>query len=159
MLLEDRVCVVSGIGPGMGRDVSLALAREGANSSSRLARRSAARSRRRCAPLAAGRSVLPTDITRPNDCQTLVDAARAEFGRVDVLVNNAFLAQYDPLVAQADLDDWRRIFDVNLFGSIQLSQDGPYMKAQGAARSSWSTRCRCGSSSRASAATRPRRVP
>jgi NAD(P)-dependent dehydrogenase (short-subunit alcohol dehydrogenase family) len=74
---------------------------------------------------------VPTDVTKPDDCQHLVDAARAEFGRVDVLVHNAFLSNPVGLVEQADLDDWRRIFEVNLFGALRLTQlIVPLMKAQ-----------------------------
>jgi len=55
-----------------------------------------------------------------------------ELGRVDVLVNNAFLSAPYELFENAKLDDWRKIFDVNLFGSLALSQAVvPYMKEQG----------------------------
>src|SRR4030095_15326161 len=75
---------------------------------------------------------VPTDVTKPDDCQHLVDTARAQFGRVDVLVHNAFLSNPVGLVEQADLDDWRRIFEVNLFGALRLTQlVVPLMKARG----------------------------
>jgi NAD(P)-dependent dehydrogenase (short-subunit alcohol dehydrogenase family) len=133
MLLQDRVAIVSGIGPGTGRSVALAFAREGAHVVL------AARTAGALAELGAevrglGRRALevPTDVARPEECQRLAEAARAEFGRVDVLVNNAYRsAPYEP-VEQASMEDWRRIFDVNLFGSIQLSQAViPLMKAAG----------------------------
>jgi NAD(P)-dependent dehydrogenase (short-subunit alcohol dehydrogenase family) len=133
VLLENRIAIVSGIGPGMGRDVSLALAREGADVV--LAARTPATLEAVAAEVRAlGRRPLlvPTDIARPEDCRRLAEAAHAEFGRIDVLVNNAFRGgPYDP-VETARMDDWRRIFDVNVFGSVQLSQAViPYMKAQG----------------------------
>ena len=133
MLLQDRVCIVSGIGPGMGRDVSLALAHEGADIV--LAARTQERLDEVAAEVrAAGRKALcvPTDIAKKKDCDYLAEAAHAEFGHIDVLVNNAFFGgKYVP-VAEAEMDDWRRVFDVNLYGSIQLSQAViPYMKAQG----------------------------
>jgi NAD(P)-dependent dehydrogenase (short-subunit alcohol dehydrogenase family) len=133
LLLEDRVAIVSGIGPGMGRDITLAFAREGAHLV--LAARTVATVEALVSEVRGlGRRALgvPTDIARPEDCKRLADAAHAEFGRIDVLVNNAFLpGRYDP-VESASMDDWRRVFDVNLFGSIQLSQAViPRMKAQG----------------------------
>jgi NAD(P)-dependent dehydrogenase (short-subunit alcohol dehydrogenase family) len=74
---------------------------------------------------------VPTDVTDPEQCRRLVEAARGEFGRVDVLVHNAFLSNPVALVEQADLDDWRRIFEVNLFGAIRLTQlVAPLMRAQ-----------------------------
>jgi NAD(P)-dependent dehydrogenase (short-subunit alcohol dehydrogenase family) len=133
MLLRDRVAIVSGIGPGTGRSIALAFAREGAHVV--LAARTASAIDELAAEVRAlGRRALgvPTDVARPEDCKRLGEAARAEFGRVDVLVNNAYRsAPYEP-VEQASMDDWRRIFDVNVFGSIQLSQAViPLMKAAG----------------------------
>jgi NAD(P)-dependent dehydrogenase (short-subunit alcohol dehydrogenase family) len=133
MLLRDRVAIVSGIGPGTGRSVALAFAREGAHLV--LAARTAGALAELGADVRAlGRRALevPTDIARPEESQRLAEAARTEFGRVDVLVNNAYRsAPYEP-VEQASMEDWRRIFDVNLFGSIQLSQAViPLMKAAG----------------------------
>lgn len=133
MLLENRVAIVSGIGPGMGRDISLAFAREGADVV--LAARTAARCEEVAAEVRAlGRRALPvaTDIARREDCERLAGAARREFGRIDVLVNNAYLGGTYRPVEQASMDDWRKVFDVNVFGAVQLSQAViPGMKAQG----------------------------
>jgi len=132
-LLQDRVAIVSGIGPGLGRAIALACAREGADVV--LAARTGAALEGVAAEVRAlGRRALPvpTDVARPEDCRRLADAAHAELGRIDVLVNNAFRsAPYEP-VEEASMEDWRRIFDVNLFGAVQLSQAViPCMKAQG----------------------------
>ena len=133
MLLANRIAIVSGIGPGMGRDTALALAAEGADVV--LGARTPATVEAVAAEVRArGRRALavPTDIASAAECRRLAEAARAEFGRIDVLVNNAFLGgPYDP-VETASMDDWRRIFDVNVFGSLELSKAViPAMKAQG----------------------------
>lgn len=133
MLLQNRVAIVSGIGPGMGRDISMALAREGADMVL------AARGADKLAAVAdevraLGRRAVPvpTDIARAADCQQLVDTAIAELGRIDVLVNNAFKGGVEPLFADADLAEWRKVFDVNVFGSLQLTQAVvPHMRRQG----------------------------
>src|SRR2546430_9373534 len=132
-LLQDRVAIVSGIGPGLGRAVALALAREGPDVV--LGARTAGALEAVAAEVRAlGRRALavPTDVARPEDCRRLADAAHAELGRIDVLVNNAFRsAPYEP-VEEASMEDWRRIFDVNLFGAVQLSQAViPHLKARG----------------------------
>jgi NAD(P)-dependent dehydrogenase (short-subunit alcohol dehydrogenase family) len=133
MLLQHRVAIVSGIGPGMGRDISLALAREGADVV--LAARGADKLAAVAAEVRAlGRRAVevPTDIARPQDCRRLVERAAAELGRIDVLVNNAFKGGVEPLFADADLAAWRAIFDVNVFGSLQLTQAViPHMRRQG----------------------------
>ena len=131
MLLENRVGIVSGIGPGMGREIALAFAREGAHVV--LAARTAAALEEVAADVRKlGRRALcvPTDIAKAEDCQRLADAARKEFGRIDALVNNAFVTTFQT-VETSTMDDWRHVFDVNLFGSLQLSQAViPAMKEQ-----------------------------
>lgn len=131
-MLDGKVAVVSGLGPGMGRDMSLALAREGADIVM------AARREKRMAKVAAevealGRRALcvPTDITNRADCDNLATRARAEMGRVDILVNNAFSDGTFSKFEDSDLDDWRSTFDVNFFGTLQLTQAVvPHLKEQ-----------------------------
>jgi NAD(P)-dependent dehydrogenase (short-subunit alcohol dehydrogenase family) len=131
-LLSGRVALVSGIGPGMGRDISLALAREGAELV--LAARTEAKLAEVAAEVrAAGRRALavPTDIAKLADCARLVERAVAEYGRIDVLVNNAFqMGGFVPL-EKATAEDWLRPLQVNLIGSMQLTREViPVMKAQ-----------------------------
>lgn len=132
MLLENRVAIVSGVGPGMGRDISLAFAREGADVV--LAARSAPKLEEVAAEIRSlGRRALcvPTDIANPDQCERLADTARAELGRLDILVHNAFKGGLEPTIAKASLAEWRKTFDVNVFGSLALSQAAiPHMKEQ-----------------------------
>lgn len=123
-LLEGRVAVVSGIGPGMGRAIALELARAGADVAL------AARRESSMAPVAEeitalGRRSLavPTDITDERACRALVDAAAAELGGVGVLVNNAFAEEdwHDPFEG-FDPERWRQPIDVNVFGTLTLTQ-------------------------------------
>jgi NAD(P)-dependent dehydrogenase (short-subunit alcohol dehydrogenase family) len=133
VLLENKVAIVSGIGPGMGRDISLAFAREGAKLA--LAARSAGKLEKVLAEVrAAGAEAIavPTDITKPEDCERLVAAAVEAFGRVDVLVNNAFHQGTFSPVESADLAKWREPFEVNVLGTLRLTQQViPLMKRQG----------------------------
>jgi NAD(P)-dependent dehydrogenase (short-subunit alcohol dehydrogenase family) len=132
VLLEGRVAVVSGIGPGMGRDISLALARAGADLVLGARTPSALEAVGEQVE-ALGRRVrcVPTDITDPDQCRRLVDAAGA-LGGVDVLVNNAFAEEDWRRFDGFDVERWRVPFDVNVFGTLQLSQAAvPHMKAGG----------------------------
>jgi NAD(P)-dependent dehydrogenase (short-subunit alcohol dehydrogenase family) len=131
MLLEDKVAIVSGVGPGMGRDIALAFAREGADVVL------AARSDERLQAVAAevrglGRRALcvPTDITRAPACTALVTATIAEFGHLDVLVNNAFRQPPFETIEQATEQHFRDAFDVNFFGHAWLTKAAiPHLRA------------------------------
>jgi NAD(P)-dependent dehydrogenase (short-subunit alcohol dehydrogenase family) len=131
-LLDGRAAIVSGIGPGAGRSIALAFAREGADVV--LAARTAAALESVAAEVRAqGRRavVVATDVARAEDCRRLAETAHAELGRIDVLVNNAFRSAPYDAIETASMEDWRRIFDVNFFGSVQLTQAVvPHMKAQ-----------------------------
>ena len=133
MLLQDKVAIVSGIGPGMGRDISLAFAREGAKLA--IAARSPDKLEETLKEVrAAGAEAIavPTDITQPEDCARLVAETVKKFGRVDVLVNNAFHQGTYRTIDSADLDKWRQPFEVNVLGTLRLTQQViPLMKKQG----------------------------
>lgn len=132
-LLKDKVAVVSGVGPGLGRATALALAREGASVG--LAARTEGTLRDVADEIEAlgGRAVaVPTDITRPPDCRRVVEATAEEFGGLDVLVNSAFRPSTFQSFETADLDQWRGVFEVNVFGSLGLTQAAvPHLKARG----------------------------
>jgi len=126
MLLQDKVVIVSGIGPGLGQELSTLAAREGA-SAVVLAARTEAKldaAEQEIQALGLGTRVLkiPTDISDVGQCQSLADGTVEAFGRIDVLFNSA----YDPggfePIESANLDGWRRSMEVNFFGTMQLTQ-------------------------------------
>jgi len=135
MLLPDKVVVVTGIGPGLGRELALAAVTEGAHigicarTASRLDEVAGA-----VAALGLGTKVVSraTDITSPDEVARFVDDVIARLGRIDVLINSGYTAGGYQLAADADLDDWRRTMDVNLFGTMNVVQAVvPHMRAQG----------------------------
>lgn len=122
-LLAGKVALVSGIGPGMGRDISLALARQGADIA--LGGRTESKLAEVAAEVEAlGRRALPVvcDIADGEACRAAIDRVVGELGRLDVLVNNAYHGGDAKLFEDADLDDWRAVMDVNLWGGLQLTQ-------------------------------------
>lgn len=58
-----------------------------------------------------------TDVTRKEDVQALVEAGRAAFGRIDVMVNNAGLMAIAP-ISQLRSDEWDRMIDINIKGVL-----------------------------------------
>lgn len=130
MLLEGKVAIVSGLGPGMGRDISLALAEQGADIVMG-ARKPESMAGPADEVRALGRRALevPTDITDVAACENIAQRAKDEFGRVDVLVNNAFHQGDFSTLVDADLDSWRETFEVNFYGAMQLSRAAiPFLK-------------------------------
>jgi NAD(P)-dependent dehydrogenase (short-subunit alcohol dehydrogenase family) len=107
----------------MGRDISLLLAEHGADLAL------GARTVEKCEAVAGEVSehggdalALRLDITDPASCQAAVDATVERFGRIDILVNNAFHDGDFSRFIDADFDSWRTTMDVNLWGTLQLTQ-------------------------------------
>lgn len=133
-LLAGKVALVTGVGPGMGRDIALGLAREGADVAL------LARSDRTVPEVAEeveglGRRAvqLQGSITSGDDCARVAEEVGEAFGgRLDVLVNSAFHGGEHVRFEDADLQRWRRPVDVNYFGTLQLTQAVlPLLRAAG----------------------------
>jgi len=135
VLLKEKICIISGIGPGMGSELALLVAQEGA--SVVLAARTQsnlAESEQAIADLGLNTPTLAvvTDITEPDQCTALVDQTLKKFGRIDCLFNNAFHPGSFDSVEFSDFSGWRQAIDVNLFGSLTMSQKViPSMKKNG----------------------------
>ncbi len=133
MILKDRVVIVSGIGPGLGRELARCAVAEGARVV--LAARSEdflAEVARELDDAGAETLVVPTDITKVEDCQQLAERTVERFGRIDALINSAYTMGKVMLFEEAEIDRWRVPMKVNYFGTLQLSQEVvPQMKAQG----------------------------
>ena len=123
-LLTDRKTVVTGGDSGIGRAVSLAFAREGADVLfTHLAEEG--EEARETARLVeeAGRKAVPMvcDIREEEQCDRLVERALAEFGRIDVLVNNAAYQMSQPDGIQAvSTEQFDRVMRTNLYGMFWL---------------------------------------
>ncbi len=130
MLLSDKVVLVSGVGPGLGQANAKALAREGATVV--LAARNAEYldSVKQEIEASGGRALaVPTNLVKDDEVDRLVQRAADEFGRLDGLVNNAF--RMDPFEGfdTVDLAKWRKVFDVNVWGTLGLTQEAlPLLK-------------------------------
>jgi len=71
------------------------------------------------------------DIANPDAAKAAVDSVAAKFGRIDVVVNCAGIAEYRPF-EKTDLDLFRRTFETNVFGTIAVIQAAlPHMTAPG----------------------------
>lgn len=125
MMLDGKVSIISGVGPGLGQELAYVFAREGSDVV--LAARTESKLQQVAEQIARqwpGRRALvcPTDISDPDQAQRLVDATIAEFGRIDCLINSAFLPPAFTMFTDADLSNWRKAYDVTVFGTLDLTQ-------------------------------------
>lgn len=120
--LDGKVAVVTGASSGLGVAFAQAVAEAGAD-----VVLGARRVEKMAATAAlverAGRRVrtCKTDVADPEQCRHLVDAAMSEFGRVDVLINNAGVGTAVPATRETP-DEFRAVVEVNLHGSYWMAQ-------------------------------------
>ena len=115
--LSGKTAVVTGGGSGIGRAAALELARSGF---------AVAIAGRRSEPLEAtasmagtGRIVpIPTDVADPDGVESLFSRALLEFGRLDVLFNNAGIGAPPVAFDELEVGDWQRCVSINLTGSF-----------------------------------------
>lgn len=131
MLLEGKTAVIAGVGPGMGREIALLFARNGANlvlGARKTEKVDAVAAE--AADLGAKAEVVRLDVTEPASCEAAVARATDTFGGLDVLVNNAFHQGDFTTFEESDPQRWRRVMDVNLWGTLQMTQTAvPALKA------------------------------
>jgi NAD(P)-dependent dehydrogenase (short-subunit alcohol dehydrogenase family) len=130
--LEGKNAVVTGADSGIGRAVALAFAREGANVLiSYLNEDADAKETARVVEEAGAKAILvPGDIAEETHCRHIVDRALAEFGSIDVLVNNAaFQMAYDGGLVEIPSHEIEYVFKVNIVAQFWLSKHAlPHMK-------------------------------
>ena len=121
MILENKTLVVSGVGTGLGLEVSRAALRDGANVV--IAARNAEQLEKHAAELdPSGERIawLSTDITDSEKCESLAKLAVERFGAIHAL---AQIAAYDntwgPILDQ-DPNHWRKAWDTNVIGALKL---------------------------------------
>lgn len=122
MRLEKRTAIVTGAGRGIGRAIALALAREGADVA--LAARSVDELEgvaREVEALGRRALVAPTDVSVEAEVRALVERTVGEWGRLDVLVNNAGAVAREPL-RELTIADWDHVIAVNLRGTFLCSK-------------------------------------
>jgi len=118
MRLNGKVALVTGAGGGLGTAISKRFAVEGA--SLICADRDGARAEATASAIAkAGGSVraFRADVADPVECEAQVAEAVRQFGRIDIVVNNAGIALHK-LALDTSLEDWDRVLRINLTGSF-----------------------------------------
>jgi len=118
MSLHGRVAIITGAGRGIGKATALAFLGDGYRVA--LAGRNRETLERTAAESGASDRalVVPTDVTDPASVDALFAAVRKEFGRLDLLFNNAGSGSRATSIDEITFDDWRKVIDVNLTGTF-----------------------------------------
>jgi NAD(P)-dependent dehydrogenase (short-subunit alcohol dehydrogenase family) len=123
---ERQVCVVTGSSSGIGAATVQLYARNGwdvvVNGSRDMARAEAVAAQ--CRALGVQARVVRADVSSDADCRRLAAEAEAQFGRVDVLVNNAGTTRFVEArnLDGLDADDFQRLYAVNVVGAFQMTR-------------------------------------
>lgn len=118
MEIKGKTVVITGASSGIGRAAALEFARRGANVVL-AARRSFPLEEvaGACRRLGVSATAIPTDVTKRDDCLSLMNAA----GTIDVLVNNAGFGTFD-LIESAKAEDFEAMMDTNYLGTVYCTQ-------------------------------------
>jgi short-subunit dehydrogenase len=126
----DKVVIITGASSGIGRQLALSLAEEGAWLS--LAARNAENLEEvseQCKQLGGKVIVIQTDVTEKSQCQNLIERTVEKYGRIDMLINNAGFAVASRFDEFKDLAVFEKIIQVNFFGSVYCTHYAlPYLK-------------------------------
>ena len=120
--LSGRVAIVTGGNGGIGLGLARGLAKAGA--SVVVAGRNAAKNSQAAGELRSlGVEVMefPLDVRKPDSCHALIETTVAQFGRIDILINNAGVSYRRP-PQDYTLDQWNEILETNVTGAFVLSQ-------------------------------------
>jgi NAD(P)-dependent dehydrogenase (short-subunit alcohol dehydrogenase family) len=130
--MTQKTAVVTGAGSGIGKAVAVALLKEGYAVA--LSGRRANLLEETAASVGAGSGkalVIPTDVTDPDSVARLFAAVQKEFGRLDVLFNNAGINVPGATIDELPVEQWRSVVDVNLTGAFLCAREAfRLMKAQ-----------------------------
>ena len=122
MILENKIVIVSGIGPGLGQELAYGAAREGAKLV--IAARSTELLNKLQAEITESGSeviAVPCDITKPEDCSNLVNKTIEKYGQIDGLLNSAYRAGDFKEICDSDFTDWQETMNTNFFGTMNLT--------------------------------------
>jgi 3-oxoacyl-[acyl-carrier protein] reductase len=122
MRLENKVAMITGAGSGIGRETALLFAKEGAKVA--ITGRTADKLEEVCREIYenGGKAIFKIgDVSKREDMDDVVNTALNEFGKIDILINNAGVTK-DALVTKMTKEQWNGIIEVDLTGAFNCIQ-------------------------------------
>jgi NAD(P)-dependent dehydrogenase (short-subunit alcohol dehydrogenase family) len=121
--MSGKVAIITGAGTGIGKQVALALLREGYSAA--LAGRRKEPLEKTAAESNAGQRaiVVPTDVGDPDSVKALFATTKQAFGRLDLLFNNAGIGTRAIPLEDLTYEQWQRVVDTNLTGAFLCTQE------------------------------------
>jgi short-subunit dehydrogenase len=118
-VVKGKTVIVTGASEGIGRALARAIAAKGANLVLAARNRDALEElAAQCAATGASAVAIPTDVSDPDACRSLVDEAVREFGGIDILVNNAGISMRGRVAEIRNLSVFDRVMRVNYLGAV-----------------------------------------
>ncbi len=116
---KDQVVLITGASSGIGRELVLQLAKQGAllSTAARDIKR-LADLKQECEKLGSNILTIPTDVSKQDQCELLVQKTLEAFQQIDILINNAGLTMYGNFEDVKDLGLFEKLMKVNYLGSV-----------------------------------------
>ena len=125
----DKVAMITGATRGIGKQIALTLANEGYNIvlNYRTKNDELIQAKNEIESKNVKCLTVKGDVTNFEDCKQMIESAIKEFGKIDVLINNAGITK-DMLLARMKEEDFKQVIDVNLVGTFNMTKNViPYM--------------------------------
>jgi NAD(P)-dependent dehydrogenase (short-subunit alcohol dehydrogenase family) len=123
--LKDKVALITGGDSGIGRAVAVFFAREGADVAFTFLKeeqRDADETTRAIEAEGQRALAVEADLTDPQVCKEVVEQTVDEFGKLDILVNNAAFQQHQKTIADVSEEQWDRTFKTNMYGYFYMTK-------------------------------------
>lgn len=131
MLLHNKVALVTGAWQGIGKEIALALAQEGAHIIAvDINETGCQETVKELEALGVQAKVVRCDVSSPVEVAALFEIVKEAFGRIDIVVNNAGVYPYKAFSEMEEVD-WDRVMDINLKGSFLVTKGANALLSSG----------------------------
>ena len=122
MILTERIAIVTGAGRGIGKSIALTLAREGAKVMvNDIDIKTATEVTKEIRNMGRSSLVFQADVSNSKEVNQMVEFIQQEFGRIDILVNNAAIIKRGTIDDLSE-EDWDRVMEINLKGTFNCTK-------------------------------------